>query len=299
MLKIAREYLLGFLLLSLAIISLASCGGNRRGCCSHHGGISGTENGRLVCNDGYESSCKGDIIDSSVQTFLFIGGVFCAITAFILFECRGKKQKNTESEEWEEKKKELKIDYHSKNEYTHNVIIEVIRNAPVKRMESIANNKNTVMLLQETITWFFLADVPSSIPSQMIAESIREHSGERLVNEIYKIRKKGQLLLLENAKNKNKKIRAMKQDQELNKYIETGLNIAILGISGKKTDSFLQNKEAVNAARKYLHFHYYKNTDDSVAGERLNEIIRHYEIDHAAKIISGFADEAEKEYFQK
>lgn len=30
----------------------------QRGCCSHHGGVSGCSNGKVVCNDGsYSPSC--------------------------------------------------------------------------------------------------------------------------------------------------------------------------------------------------------------------------------------------------
>ncbi|MCX6075696.1 MAG: hypothetical protein NTW78_02270 [Campylobacterales bacterium] len=30
----------------------------QRGCCSHHGGVSGCSNGKIVCNDGtYSPSC--------------------------------------------------------------------------------------------------------------------------------------------------------------------------------------------------------------------------------------------------
>jgi hypothetical protein len=35
----------------------------QRGCCSHHGGVAGCSNGRIVCNDGSYSptcTCKGD-----------------------------------------------------------------------------------------------------------------------------------------------------------------------------------------------------------------------------------------------
>ena len=46
-----------FLLLSISVIADEQ----RRGCCSHHGGVCGCENGRAVCCDGsYSPSCGCD-----------------------------------------------------------------------------------------------------------------------------------------------------------------------------------------------------------------------------------------------
>ena len=41
-----------------------------RGCCSHHGGVSGCSMGTVICSDGWMSSCSclgGMPIDKSIQ----------------------------------------------------------------------------------------------------------------------------------------------------------------------------------------------------------------------------------------
>lgn len=54
-----------FLLLTLCFSMFASNPNvdvEQRGCCSHHGGVAGCTNGRVVCNDGSYSptcTCKG------------------------------------------------------------------------------------------------------------------------------------------------------------------------------------------------------------------------------------------------
>jgi len=88
-------------------------------------------------------------------------------------------------------------------------------------------------------------------------------------------------------------------DAAMNKYIDTGFNGALFGVSEKKTDAFWKNEEAVNATRKYFLWHYRLKTNDYEAIKRINDVLRHYEPDHAAKIIAGFADNAEKDFLKK
>jgi len=47
------------ILLILSVLLLALTVVNRRGCCSHHGGVCGCSNGRALCCDGILSPTCG------------------------------------------------------------------------------------------------------------------------------------------------------------------------------------------------------------------------------------------------